>query len=105
MKKLLLVCVLAACGGGQKSNAVEPAPGGSPPAAAGIECAKEIALQCAAGVDGCSSGKTTVHVCVPADEVEDRSCELEFIKQCPDGQIDACLQQPPSAKNHICVYK
>lgn len=113
MKKLLFVVVmgaLAACASNQKSQqgaiAMEN-PGPRPPESQGVSkppipCAQEIAFNCPVGVDGCIGGKTLYHVCVPQ---ELGGCATPIALACPEGQIDACLLQPPAANGHICVYK
>jgi hypothetical protein len=102
----LTLALLAACGGSSPPAASppstgEPAPG--EPANIG-GCAKEIAIRCANGVDGCIGGKTTEHVCVPDDATPGPSCELELAMVCPEGQIDGCLRTPPVSARHVCVY-
>ena len=111
MSKLAVVVAFAfaaACGSkapatSTTSSASEPAP--TKTASAGVPCTDEIALDCPNGVDGCVGGKTTVHVCVAADATPANSCTEENALVCPEGQIDACLQTPQSATNHICVMK
>lgn len=118
MKQLSLAIAaalaLCACGGGKPpaSQASPPSPGpaGAPdPGSAGAPatggCAQEIALRCATGVDGCVGNLTTEHVCVPVDARPGPPCEQEIAMVCPDGQVDACLQTPRPAANHICVFK
>ena len=94
----------------------EPAGTGDEPTqpepAGRVECAKEIALTCKAGLkDGClmphAKDKklqlTSHHVCVPEKEKGTVGCEKEIARQCPKGQIDACLMKPAVADTHICV--
>ena len=67
-------------------------------------CDLEIALECAEGlVDGCSSGLTSIHICLPADEKASQPCEQEIARECGEGLIDACLMSPPAAETHVCV--
>lgn len=113
MTKLAMMFMVLALGcGGSKSTPATPATGGGgdmPMASGGeeggVECAKEIALQCAAGKDGCLDGKTTVHVCVAEDATGSTPCEQEIALECPQGQIDGCLKKPAVSANHICVYE
>jgi len=39
----------------------------------------------------------------PAAASAGLSCENEIARECPDGQVDACLATPPAAATHICV--
>jgi hypothetical protein len=106
VKQLWIILVLAACGGGTKSGGTTPVPTPAPVEPADGNCAKEIAIRCMApGVDGCDTKRTTSHVCVPADEVAGPPCTQEIAKQCPEGQIDACLRTPAVATNHLCIMK
>jgi hypothetical protein len=110
VKHLLALILVAACSGGTKSTPTTPMPpetgSGSPPVAQTNGCAKEIAIRCKApGVDGCTKGLTTEHVCVPDTETAGPPCTQELAKQCPEGQEDACLHQPAVAATHICVLK
>ena len=67
-------------------------------------CEVEIALECAEGlVDGCSSGLTSIHICLPADEKASQPCEQEIARECGEGLVDACLMSPPAAETHVCV--
>jgi hypothetical protein len=67
-------------------------------------CEQEIALECAEGlVDGCASGLTSVHICMPADEKASQPCEQEIARECGEGLVDACLMDPPAAQTHVCV--
>jgi hypothetical protein len=96
---------LLACGGGQQpAPSSPPSAGPAPGTPAAGGCAQEISIRCANGVDGCIGGKTTEHVCVPADATPGPPCEQEIARVCPDGQIDGCLQTPPVSKTHLCVY-
>jgi hypothetical protein len=99
---LVLALALLACGGNKP-----PGPASAPPSPGPVAggCAQEIALRCASGVDGCIGGKTTEHVCVPADATPGPPCEQEIAIVCPEGQVDACLQTPRPAANHICIYR
>ncbi|HSJ99922.1 MAG TPA: hypothetical protein VK932_01730 [Kofleriaceae bacterium] len=97
----LALALLAACGG-SAPPASSPPSTGEPPSTGG--CAQEIAIRCANGVDGCIDGRTTEHVCVPADATLGPSCELEIAMVCPEGQIDGCLRTPPVSARHVCVY-
>jgi hypothetical protein len=80
-------------------------------AAGNVECAQEIALQCAEGsVDGCSitgeSGETltSYHICVPEGEsLAGTPCENEIFRECPEGFTDACSLEPAAAAIHACV--
>ncbi len=105
---LAIVIALAACGGGQQpaaSSPPSPGPGPDPgPPASSGGCAREISIRCANGVDGCIGGKTTEHVCVPADANPGPPCEQEIAMVCPEGQIDGCLRTPAVSARHVCVY-
>src|SRR5262245_469251 len=110
VKHLLALILVAACSGGTKpSSTMPPAPetgSGLAPVAQTNSCAEEIAMRCMApGVDGCTKGLTTSHVCVPATETAGPPCSQEMAKHCPEGQEDACLRRPPVATNHLCVLK
>jgi hypothetical protein len=113
LRSLVFVLALAACGGSTPGPASAPGPVSSPDPAAGgggsgsaaTGCAREIAIRCATGVDGCDAGKTTEHVCVPLDATLGPSCELELALVCPAGQIDGCLRTPPAAARHICILQ
>ena len=106
---LALALALLACGGHQQASA--PSSGGTPigggPAgpAPGTGCAREIAIRCKSGVDGCEGGKTIEHVCVPQDATVGPPCAQEIALACPEGQSDGCLQTPPVSAGHICVFK
>lgn len=101
----LALALLAACGGSSPPAAAPPSPGPAPGEPSSIGgCAKEIAIRCANGVDGCIGGKTTEHVCVPEDATPGPGCELEIAMVCPEGQIDGCLRTPPVSARHVCVY-
>lgn len=110
MKHLLALLLVAACSGGTKSSP-PPAtpPAGDPPVGQAPPpngCSKEIAIRCRApGVDGCTNGLTTEHVCVAEGETAGPPCSQEIAKQCPEGQEDACLRQPAVAANHVCILK
>ena len=111
----LLLCAFAiACGGGQKASnpdiAEVPSPGNpdiaqTSPASSGVSCAQEVALECPNGVDGCTTGKTSVHACVSTTAQAGPSCSQEIALECPAGEIDACLLSPPAATNHICIRR
>ena len=67
-------------------------------------CELEVALECAEGmVDGCASGLTSVHICMPSEEKASQPCEQEIARECGEGLVDACLMSPPAAETHICV--
>ena len=105
MKQLALAILLAlaACGGSKPATSPGTGPGTGPePPKTG--CAREIAIRCMNGVDGCDDGRTTEHVCVPVDAKAGPACELELALVCPEGQIDGCLRSPPVSRNHVCVY-
>jgi hypothetical protein len=97
---------LAACGG-KKADTTPTGPGTTDqPATAtgGTPCSAEVALECGDGmVDGCTGGKTSIHICVTEDATIGPPCEQEIALECPEGQIDACLRTPPAAEHHICV--
>ena len=111
IKTLFLGSFLLACGGGQKASSPDIAQtsSGSPDIAQtsspGVSCTQEIALECPNGVDGCSTGKTSVHVCVSVTAQAGPSCSQEIALECPAGETDACLVSPPVAANHICVRR
>ncbi len=113
IKTLLFCSFVLACGGGQKAGSPDIAQtsSGSPDIAqtsspgGGVSCAQEIALECPNGVDGCSTGKTSVHVCVSVTAQAGPSCSQEIALECPVGETDACLISPPVAANHICVRR
>ncbi len=54
-------------------------------------------------VDGCTSGLTSVHVCLAKDAKAGPPCAQEIALTCPPGQVDACLHNPPQATTHLCV--
>jgi hypothetical protein len=86
--------------------AQEPVPADPTQADTGLTCDKEIAIRCRApGVDGCDTKRTTHHVCVAQDAVAGPPCSQELAQVCPAGQVDACLQKPQVAANHICVLQ
>jgi hypothetical protein len=65
MLNALLLVVVLGCGG--KKPAPAPPPANPEPATAGVECAKEIALECPEGqIDGClkTPVEGTTHACV-----------------------------------------
>lgn len=112
MTKLSMILVVVALGcGGSKSAPSTPATGGggdmsmASGGGGGVECAKEVALQCAAGKDGCLDGKTLVHVCVADDATGSVPCAQEVALECPQGQVDGCLKTPAVSANHLCVYE
>jgi hypothetical protein len=77
---------------------------GSPANAPGVGCATASSLVCGAGQsDGCTSGLTSVHVCVAEGAKAGPPCAQETALACPPGQADACLHAPPLATNHVCV--
>jgi len=77
------------------------APTGNPP---GVGCATPTTLACDADqADGCTSGMTSVHVCVAKDAKAGPPCAQQATLTCPAGQVDACLHEPPQANNHVCV--
>ena len=77
---------------------------GSAPSASGVGCATQATLACDAGqTDGCTSGMTSVHVCVAKDAKAGPPCAQQATLTCPAGQVDACLHDPPQANNHVCV--
>ena len=116
---LALALALGACGGGDApattpASTEEPVPAEEPAAAdepaeapgPALGCDKEVALTCEAGfTDGCLAKLTTVHVCVADSEKKagPPPCKMEIARQCPDGQVDACLTRPRQARTHICV--
>jgi len=109
---IVFVLALAACGGSKQPvsspgpvSSPDPAAGGGGSGAATSGCAREIAIRCANGVDGCDSGRTTEHVCVPLDATAGPPCEQELALACPAGQIDACLRTPRAAALHICIFQ
>lgn len=108
---LVIILGLAACGGSSDTPVASPGTGTGtgtgtdpdrPPPAEG--CAREIAIRCMNGVDGCDDGRTIEHVCVPLDAKAGPACELEIALVCPEGQIDGCLRSPPVSRNHVCVF-
>jgi hypothetical protein len=109
---LTFACGIFACGGA-KPTAESPTAAGDgtrPPADDGTRppetgCAREIAIRCMSGVDGCDTGRTTEHVCIPEDATPGPPCAQELALACPEGQIDGCLQRPAVSANHICVFK
>ena len=110
----LVFCSLAiACGGAQSSkpdiaqtSSENPDLSvASPSPSPGVSCSQEIALECPNGVDGCSTGKTSVHACVSVTAQAGPSCSQEIALECSPGEIDACLMSPPAAANHICVRR
>ena len=101
---LTFACGIFACGGTKHATEPPSAAGdGTRPPETG--CAREIAIRCMNGVDGCDTGRTTEHVCIPQDATAGPPCTQELALQCPEGQIDGCLQKPAVAANHICVFK
>ena len=102
-------------GGGPASNAspgsaasAAPAESGgaamAAPSAGPVGCATPTTLTCEAGQrDGCTGGITAVHVCVAGDAKAGPPCAQELALKCPDGQVDACLRNPPWATSHVCV--
>jgi hypothetical protein len=109
VKHLLALILVAACSGGTKSSPPPMTPpAGDPPVAQAPTngCSKDIAIRCKApGVDGCTNGLTTEHVCVAEGETAGPPCSQELAKQCPEGQEDACLRQPAVATTHVCILK
>jgi hypothetical protein len=105
MRSVLLV-LLIGCGGGNAP--VAKGGGGDLPPPTGptnVDCRLRIGLRCPDGrVDGCNSGKTLVHICIPEGEQPGPPCSQEIAKQCPSGQTDACLKAPPVATTHLCVF-
>ena len=105
---IALAITLAACGGRPVTApgpTPDPAAGSGSGSPAAVGCAREIAIRCATGVDGCEGGKTTEHVCVPQDASPGPLCEQEILLQCPTGQIDGCVRTPRVASRHICVFQ
>lgn len=87
---------------GDTARPAAPDSSGGSPAAVG--CATATTLVCDAGQrDGCTGGLTAVHVCVAADAKAGAPCAQEVALKCPDGQVDACLRNPPLANHHVCV--
>ena len=79
--------------------------GAAAPAAGPVGCATPTTLTCEAGQrDGCTGGLTAVHVCVAGDAKAGPPCAQELALKCPDGQVDACLRNPPLATSHVCVF-
>jgi len=117
MKHLILACVLAACGGSAPEPAqpaqsenpdlavASPSPSAPSSSSSSVPCAQEIALDCPGGVDGCTTGATTVHACVSSAAKAGPSCSQEIALVCPSGEIDACLVSPPAAQHHICIRR
>jgi hypothetical protein len=69
-----------------------------------VGCSTAAALTCGADqVDGCSTGLTTVHVCIDKTAKAGAPCAQELALTCPSGQADGCLQQPPHSGTHVCV--
>jgi hypothetical protein len=69
------------------------------------DCRLRVGLRCGDGkVDGCGGGRTLIHICIPETEQPGPACSLEINKQCPTGQVDACLKSPPVANTHLCVF-
>jgi hypothetical protein len=81
-----------------------PTTGGAPNVPTQGPCANKIKISCEAGQqDGCDTGLTTLHVCVPQKEKAGPPCEQEIAKVCDPGFVDACLASPPPATKHVCV--
>lgn len=94
--------------GSTAPSAPAPGPGGAPAGSAssssGVGCATQTTLSCEADqIDGCTSGMTSVHVCVAKDAKAGTPCAQQATLTCPAGQVDACLHDPPQANNHVCV--
>src|SRR5262249_3001418 len=93
----------AAPAGTAAVEAARPASGGAT-APTPEACVTPSKLACAAGqVDGCTSGLTSVHVCVAADAKPGSPCAQGSALTCPSEMIDACGFVPPYASNHVCV--
>ena len=120
---LTFTCGIFACGsparfpatpqGPAADGTVPPtAPADQPPTAAAdgttpppTGCAREIAIRCKSGNDGCDGGRTIDHVCVPLDARPGPPCETKILWQCPEDQMDGCRKQPAVSVNHVCVFK
>lgn len=90
-------------GAGNAAGSAE-APAMAAPPAGPVGCATPATLACEAGQhDGCTGGLTAVHVCVAADAKAGPPCAQELALKCPEGQVDACLRNPPLATSHVCV--
>jgi hypothetical protein len=121
---LTFACGIFACGGSAKPPAAAPpgpagdgtvppttpddkpptaAPDGTTPPPTG--CAREIAIRCRSGNDGCDGGRTIDHVCVPQDAQPGPPCETKILWKCPEDQMDGCNKQPAVSVNHVCVFK
>lgn len=87
----------------EKPAAEKPAAPSMAPAGP-VGCSTAASLTCGADqVDGCSTGLTTVHVCIDKAAKAGAPCAQELALTCPAGQADGCLQQPPHAGTHVCV--
>jgi hypothetical protein len=104
----IAIAIASACA--SRGAPLAPAPGAAAPAAeapaaAATGCAREIAIRCATGVDGCLDGRTIEHVCVADGAMAGPSCAVELALVCPPGQRDGCLTEPPVSRHHLCVIE
>ena len=79
MKKLLLVAVLVACGGGKKAEKTT--------------------------APDTSTSNTDPNANAGAGSGGGTPCAQEIALVCPDGQIDGCLKTPQEGTTHACVAK